>query len=190
MRVTMTFHGPFRVSTGQGRPGIDATVDPENLLPASTLKGLMRRSAERLVPDLPDLVRTVFGSPRQPTAWSWKSAVFPEEPTIAVRARVRIDEKTGAATRAHLMYGEEVWARTAEFSVTRHGLLPESLGPEMSEDDHLTVLACAAAGMHSIGADRRRGLGWVQCATADPGLDEALVARFTALTEQWRKHRA
>jgi CRISPR/Cas system CSM-associated protein Csm3 (group 7 of RAMP superfamily) len=190
VHVTLTFHGPFRVATGRRRPGVNAVVDRDDLLPASTLKGLMRDSAERLLPDLPGLVATVFGAARRPTAWAWESARFPEEPKIGTRARVRIDKNTGAAVRDHLMYGEEVWARTAEFSVTRHSALPPSAGPQLTEEDHLTVLACSAAGVHSLGSGRRRGLGWVQCTTTAPDLDEGLIARFTDLTEQWRQHRA
>ncbi|WP_411574812.1 RAMP superfamily CRISPR-associated protein [Streptomyces fradiae] len=187
MRVTMTFHGPFRVSTGVARPGIDAAVDRRDLLPASSLKGLMRDSAERLLPGLPDLVEHVFGGPWKPTAWAWSSARFPGEPSVKTRARVSLDEETGAAKRDHLLYGEEVWARTAEFEVTRHALLPQS---PLSEDDHLAVLACAAAGVHSIGSDRRRGLGWVECTTAEPVMDVDLVDRFRALAAAWGQQHA
>ncbi|MGW2410129.1 RAMP superfamily CRISPR-associated protein [Streptomyces sp. NPDC001739] len=188
MRVTITFHGPFRVATGLGRPGIDATVDRNNLLPASSLKGLMRDSAERLLPGLPHLVETVFGSPRCPTAWGWEAARFGEEPIVVTRARVSLDEESGAAKHDHLLFGEEVWARTAEFTVTQYGSLPETDGPSLDRDGHLAVLACATAGVHSLGADRRRGLGWVQCTPEDPRVDEELLARFTALAEQWRNH--
>ncbi|WP_051745177.1 RAMP superfamily CRISPR-associated protein [Streptomyces yerevanensis] len=193
MRVTITFHGPFRVATGNGRPGIDAVVDRDNLLPASTLKGLMRDSAERLLPGLPRLVEAVFGGPHHPTPWGWEAARFqdgdPEgQPVVAVRARVRLDEDAGAALRDHLLYGEEVWAHSAEFTVSQHGPLPETGGPLLDRDGHLAVLACAAAGVHSLGAERRRGLGWVQCAPADPVVDETLLSRFTALADQWRSH--
>ncbi len=188
MRVTITFHGPFRVATGLGRPGIDAAVDRDNLLPAATLKGVMRDAAERLLPGLPHLVGQVFGSPRQPTAWAWEAARFPAEPVVATRARVKVDEEAGAARRDHLIHGEEVWARTAEFTVTQHGPLPDTGGPPLDGDGHLAVLACAAAGVHSLGAGRRRGLGWVECRPEDPAVDEELIARFTALAEQWRNH--
>ncbi|CAL9423712.1 RAMP superfamily CRISPR-associated protein [Streptomyces sp. AC04842] len=187
MRVTMVFHGPFRVATGVPRPGIDAAVDRSELLPASSLKGLMRDSAERLLPGLPDLVEQVFGGPRKPTVWAWSSARFPHEPQVRTRARVSLDAETGAAKRDHLLYGEEVWARSAEFDVTRHALLPQS---PLGEDDHLAVLACAAAGVHGIGSDRRRGLGWVECTTADPVVDAALVDRFRALAANWRQQHA
>ncbi|WP_416976973.1 RAMP superfamily CRISPR-associated protein [Streptomyces sp. T028] len=192
--MTITFHGPFRVATGTGRPGIDAAVDRDNLLPASTLKGIMRDSAERLLPGLPRLVEAVFGGPRHPTPWGWEAARFPQagsggEPVVVTRARVRLDEDSGAALRDHLLYAEDVWAHSAEFTITQHGPLPdtaESDGVLLERDDHLAVLACAAAGVHSLGADRRRGLGWVRCEPADPDVDERLISRFTALAEQWR----
>ncbi|MFJ6105285.1 RAMP superfamily CRISPR-associated protein [Streptomyces sp. NPDC092359] len=180
----MTFHGPFRVATGTARPGVNAPVERSDLLPASSLKGLMRHSAEQLLPGLPRLVEQVFGGPRTPTAWAWSSARFSEEPIVRTRVRVSLDEKTGAALRDHLLYGEEVWARTAEFDITRHAQLAE---PSLSEDDHLTVLACAASGVHSIGSGRRRGLGWVQCTATEPAVDTALVDRLRVLAENWGK---
>ncbi|GAA3916486.1 hypothetical protein GCM10023084_79590 [Streptomyces lacrimifluminis] len=189
MRVTITFHGPFRIATGSGRPGIDAAVDRNSLLPASSLKGLMRDSAERLLPGLPRLVEAVFGGPRHPTAWGWDAARFTGEvPVVTTRARVRLDEESGAALRDHLMYGEEVWAHAAEFTVTQHGPLPETGGPPLDRDGQLAVLACAAAGVHSLGSGRRRGLGWVRWMPEDPGVDEELITRFTGLAEQWRNH--
>lgn len=202
MRVTITFHGPFRVATGTGRPGIDAAVDRDNLLPASTLKGIMRDSAERLLPGLPGLVAAVFGDTRHPTPWGWEAARFPAPvgdpgggqggpggPVVVTRARVRLDEDSGAALRDHLLYAEDVWAHRAEFTVTQYGPLPETDGPPLDLGAHLAVLACAAAGVHSLGADRRRGLGWVRCEPADPVVDDTLIDRFTALAEQWRNHR-
>lgn len=187
MRVTVTFHGPFQVATGWGRPGIDAAVDWDNLLPASTLKGVMRDAAERLLPGLPRLVEQVFGGPHHPTPWGWESARFVgEQPVVLTRARIALDEDSGAARRDHLLYGEEVWARAAEFAITQHGPLPDTDSPALDHEGHLAVLACAAAGVHSLGASRRRGLGWVKCTPADPVVDEELIARFTAVTEQWR----
>ncbi|MCX5400805.1 RAMP superfamily CRISPR-associated protein [Streptomyces sp. NBC_00102] len=190
MRVIITFHGPFRIATGTGRPGLDAVVDRDELVPATSLKGLMRNSAGELLPDLPQVVEAVFGSPRHACPWSWEGARFPDAqpPVVSTRARVALDGTTGAARRDHLMFGEEVWAKTAEFTVSRIGPLPRTDGPPLTVEDHLTVLACAAAGVHSLGGGRRRGLGWVACAPADPPLDEATVERFMNLTAQWRDH--
>lgn len=187
MRVIMKFHGPFRVSTGEARPGVHSTVDPHDLLPASSLRGVMRDSAERLLPGLPGLIETVFGGKHQPCVWAWESARFNEKPVVTRRARVALDQDTGTAKHSHLQLGEEVWARQAEFSVTRHAILPDSPGPEMTEEDHLAVLACAAAGVHHLGANRRRGLGWVTCAPVDPDLDNAIIDRFQAVARRWRE---
>ncbi|WP_326794936.1 RAMP superfamily CRISPR-associated protein [Streptomyces sp. NBC_01808] len=189
MRVTITFHGPFRVATGRSRPGIDAAVDPDELLPASSLKGLMRDSAERLLPGAKGIADAVFGTARHPSAWAWEGASFPDPPPrIRVRAQVSLDEETGAAKHGHLLYGEEVWARAAEFTVYRHTRLPRVAGPELGESDHLTVLACAAAGVHALGGGRRRGLGWVTCTPREPAVDPELIDRFRLLAARWREH--
>ncbi|MQS06742.1 RAMP superfamily CRISPR-associated protein [Streptomyces alkaliphilus] len=178
MRVRIDFHGPFRVGTGRARPGAHATVDRLDPLPATSLKGLMRASATLLLPDRADLVDAVFGTPRGPSPWHWSGAEFPDgdRPRDMVRARVSIDPATGAARSGHLLFAEELWAHTATFTVTRTGILAE-------EDvrTHLTVLACAAAGVHTLGSGRRRGLGWVTCAPEDPAVDDDLIDRFETL---------
>lgn len=181
MRVTIAFHGPFRVATGVARPGLDATVDHGDYLPASSLKGLMRDSAERLAPG--GLANAVFGTNRAPTAWAWNPVVFDEEPRVRERGRVALAD-SGAARKRHLLFGEEVWARTAHFTIEQYAALPEN---GLTLEDHLTVLACAAAGVHSLGSGRRRGLGWVRFTPSEPAVDHALITRFRALAESWRQ---
>lgn len=234
MMVTLTFHSAFRVGTGDADGTAHATIDRDDPVPASSLKGLMRASAERLLPYRPEIVEAVFGTPRRPSPWHWSPAqfdgppdAFPEDreggknrdpreqgrdpqdqsrapqeqsrgpqeqglgpdpdftPPVTLRARVSLDPDTGTARHAHLVIAEEMSAATARFTVTRIGPLP--LGPDgglwlgLAEEDHLAVLACAAAGVHELGAGRRRGLGWVSCETAGPQLDDALLARFDRL---------
>ncbi|GAT84389.1 hypothetical protein STXM2123_5090 [Streptomyces sp. F-3] len=174
--VRIEFHGPFRVGTGLTRLGV-ATVDDDNPLPSASLKGLMRASARRLLPDGGLLIDQVFGAARRPSPWYWSDAVFPHDGvTRKPRARIAIDAELGVAQENHLFVADEHWARTAEFTVTKAA----PLSPDET-DEHLTVLACAAAGVHSLGGDRRRGLGWVTCTPLVPRLDDALLDRFEAL---------
>ncbi|MCW2914725.1 MAG: hypothetical protein JWN52_2793 [Actinomycetia bacterium] len=182
MRVTITFHGPFRVATGSARAGLDITIDPDDLLPASSLKGVMRAAARQLLPGRPGLVDEVFGGkPRvqaraQSSPWHWTGAEFGEEPPITTRARVSIDHATGTARRNHLLFGEEVWADTATFEITRR--VPLAL---QDQRVHQVVLAASAAAVHALGADRRRGLGWVTLSPAEPGIDDQLLAELETL---------
>lgn len=174
--VRIEFHGPFRVGTGLTRLGV-AAVDDDNPLPSASLKGLMRASARRLLPDGGPMIDRVFGATRRPSPWYWSDAVFPPDGVIRKpRARIAIDTELGIAQENHLLVADEHWARTAEFAVTKAA----PLSPDET-DEHLTVLACAAAGVHSLGGDRRRGLGWVTCTPLAPRLDDALLARFEAL---------
>ncbi|WP_329543353.1 hypothetical protein OG548_45885 [Streptomyces sp. NBC_01356] len=217
MIVTLAFHSAFRIGTGNADGTAHATIDRDTPVPASSLKGLMRASADRLLPYRPEVVDAVFGTPRRPCPWHWSPARFdpppglptdqkhterrinsadPEPgpdaeretdftPPVALRARVRLDPATGTALDDHLVIAEEMSATAARFTVTRTGPLPlERDGRPLlglSEQDHLAVLACAAAGLHELGAGRRRGLGWVSCHTAQPHLDDALLARFDRL---------
>ncbi|MER5182589.1 RAMP superfamily CRISPR-associated protein [Streptomyces sp. NPDC002896] len=176
MKVRIDFHGPFRVSTGRAAAGANDTVDDLDLLPASSLKGVMRASAALLLPERKELLDAVFGAARRPSRWHWSGATVQDVPVVTQRARIAIDPNTGAARKNHLLFAEEIWARTASFSVTRTGPLTAD-----DERTHLTVLACAAAGVHALGADRRRGLGWVTCTPLDPPVDDELLARFEDL---------
>lgn len=232
--VDIAFHGPFRVGTGLAAAGVTGGVDPADLLPASTLKGLMRASAARLLPDRPDLVEQVFGmrpadrpaglgnTGREPRAargfdagspWHWSSAAVhhrlaqspadddsgpqavgnPEagsvlaspdpspEPDpsglrVTPRARIAIDADSGAARRDFLAVDHEVWVRSATFAITQTGHLSDG-----QIRVHRVVLACAAAGVHALGADRRRGRGWVTLRPRDPAVDAALLAELMGL---------
>ena len=181
MRIEITFHGPFRVETGSARDGIAATVDRDELVPASSVKGVMRASAKALLPSRLELVDDVFGDatengPRRASPWHWSAAVFDTEPAYEHRARIAIDPTTGAARPEFFFLGEEVWATAATVDITQH----RRLDPD-TRDRHLTVLACSAAGVHALGADRRRGLGWVSVRPVDPPLDEAMLAKLEDL---------
>lgn len=209
IKVTVLFHGPFRVATGVATPGTDETVNREDLLPASSLKGLMRASAVRLLPHRPELIHRTFGlrrrvGPRTPTEgqewaddaatsasplavaradddwdgsspWHWSAADLGGV-RILPRARIAVDPRSGAARRDFLAIGEEVWAGRGEFVITRTGHLDSH-----TRDIHRTVLACAAAGVHGLGGDRRRGLGWVTFRPEEPKVDDVLLRWFAEL---------
>lgn len=165
MRFEITFHGPFRVATGKAGHGLDVTVDSQNLVPASSIKGLMRAAAAQIMPAQRDLRRDVFGSERTPSPWSWSSARF-ERHEVRRRARVRIAEETMTAVEGALMLAEEVWSQRATFSVDQL----QHLADDVRERHELLLLASAHA-VHALGSDRRRGLGWVGVAALDPVLD-------------------
>lgn len=150
---TITFHGPFRVGAAYARDGLDAAIDREDPLPADHLKGVMRDAAAAMIGTRHPVLDEVFGSKRTPCPWAWSSAEAGDGGwNFGVNYRVKIDSGTHSAERDHLVFGEQAWPDTATFEVT---------GPAAPADQHLLVLRCAAAGVHNLGAWRRRGLGWV-----------------------------
>ena len=172
MEFEIVFHGPMRVATGTAAPGADATVDPDALLPAASLKGLMRDTARQLFAD--DDVAAVFGGGGQPSPWSWCSARFePEAPPVTRRARIRRDER-GVTDRGALLVQEEVWPERATFEIEQ--VLPV---PREGLERQRLVLTAAAHAVHALGADRRRGLGWVGVARTDASPDD--IARAVEL---------
>jgi hypothetical protein len=160
---SIAFHGPFHVGTGEAEEGMDRTVDRDNLLPATSLKGLMRAEAVEVLGVDPALVADIFGAPGRAGAWWWsdgqidpiRSAETPERPLIGRVARIRVDD-AGLAMRGFLALGEHVWAEGAHFTV---GQLRE-LTTEVTSR-HTTILRAAARSVVSLGGARRRGEGWV-----------------------------
>lgn len=182
VQLTFEFHGPFRIATGEPRAGLATTVDRNRLLPPSAVKGLMRSCARDLLKLDPGVITEVFGGDgqrgrRTSTPWHWGSPVFATEPQIETRSRIVIDGDTGTAAPGAFFLNEEVWASTARMRL--------SLKQALSATDqarHRTVLSCAAAGVHSLGADRRRGLGWVTI-RPEPPVDESTLSDLDGLRE-------
>lgn len=173
------FAAPFRVSTGHARPGVDATVDLADPLPATSLKGLMRGTLRQLLGDrhtdrgseVHPLVAQVFGSAANTCAWAWTGATPVEgtswcEPRRA--ARIMIGDNH-VASDDMLGVAEQTQAGAATFQVSQMGPIDE---------EHLilhrAVLAISAEATRSLGADRRRGLGWVHitCLTHRPSRED------------------
>ncbi|MGI8310536.1 RAMP superfamily CRISPR-associated protein [Saccharopolyspora hattusasensis] len=180
----ITFHGPFRVALGQGGPGVHNTISQRDALPGSSLKGVVRATAELLLGQENPVLAEVFGSSRKPCPWHWSSPVprptapgdrpawYPAMPS----ARVRIDRKPRTAAEDMLSIAEQTGAESATFAVTQTARI-EDLAT------HQDVLVVAAQATRSLGALRRRGLGWVGIACTSHEPDEAAVRRFLQLKQ-------
>lgn len=167
MRFEITFHTPFRVASGHAGDGSDTTIDLACMLPASSLKGIMRSAARDLLKLPTPWVDQVFGTGWRPSAWSWSDATVTASPrgesAVRSRARIRIDPVSGTAASGALLIADEVLASGAEFSVDRTGWIePAAAATEEA------VLIAAARAVTAVGGDRRRGLGWVTITPVDP----------------------
>lgn len=173
LNFEITFLSPFRVSTGEAAPGLDATIDPDNALPATSLKGVMRATATKLLGEKTPLIGEVFGSNEHPCLWHWSDArPFGEWARPMVAARVEIGENH-TATRDMLALAEETHAPRATFQITSTAWMePEQL------ELHSIVLAIAGRATRSLGASRRRGLGWVAMTCSTVALPPSAVQRF------------
>ena len=150
-RFRITFHAPFRVSTGNAAPGVDDTANIKQPLPASSLKGLMRHSATEFFPNDVD---AVFGGPGLSSPWAWDPPLFDTVPQQSVRSRISLVD--GTAERGGLLVQQELWAESAQFDICQIEPLSAS---ELNKCR--IILESSARATHHLGADRRRGLGWV-----------------------------
>ena len=181
LSFTVTFHSPFRVGAAYAGDGVAAALDPDDPLPADHLKGVMRAAAGQLLADRDHpAILEVFGSPRAPSPWSWSHAIPASANTWAIsrRHRVKIDEDNHSAIKDHLVHAEQAWAPAARFTISRVGMLAPG---GLSEPAHVSLLRCAAAGVHGLGAWRRRGLGWVGITPDDGQVTAADIAVIHAL---------
>ena len=167
VRFEIAFHTPFRVASGRAGDGRDTTVDAGALLPASSLKGVMRSAARDLLKFPDALVRRVFGTEREPSLWSWSDArvldAAGDAPAVRPRARIQIGADTQTVIPGALLIADEVLAVHGEFTIDRTGWIAPGTAGEQE-----TVLLAAARAVTAIGGDRRRGLGWVTITAADP----------------------
>jgi CRISPR/Cas system CSM-associated protein Csm3 (group 7 of RAMP superfamily) len=164
VRFEITFHTPFRVGSGRASDGSDTSVDRNALLPASSIKGLMLSAARDLLQFPAAQVEQVFGTAWRPSPWSWSDGAFTDDaPGIRSRARIQVQPDTGTAASGALLIADEVHAARAEFRIDRIGWIePADAGR------HETVLLAAARTVTAVGANRRRGLGWVTVTPVDP----------------------
>jgi hypothetical protein len=122
-------------------------------------------------------VAEVFGSAAAPSPWAWYAATPVGSWEFSLRNRVQIDPDSGTAKKDHLVLGEQAWAAQARFEVVQAGALPADRA-----DTHVLVLRCAATAVHSLGAWRRRGLGWVGITPEDGPVSAEDVAKLLVLT--------
>jgi CRISPR/Cas system CSM-associated protein Csm3 (group 7 of RAMP superfamily) len=180
MRFAVTFHTPFRIAPGRAGDGSDTTIDPEALLPASSIKGVMLSAARDVLRFPSPRIVPVFGGRHVPSPWAWSDGTVtgPDggPPRSRPRARIQIDPDTSTVRPKALAVADEVLAARAEFTVDRIGWIdPDQI------DWHEIVLLASARAVTALGGDRRRGLGWVSVSPVDPPWSAELAGRAVAL---------
>lgn len=175
---TITFHGPFHVARGAAELGFDRTIDREALLPASSLKGVMRAEAIGVLSLAEEVVHDVFGAPGRAGPWAWTDARFPAQTRTGRVARIRVLPGMAGQVEPHqLMLGEHVWASQASFEVE----LTQPLEPARISRDLIVLRACAQS-LTSLGGARNRGEGWVTITSDTPLSDFAIASLFQLRT--------
>lgn len=171
----VTFHGPVRVGTGHAGHGLDEIVDPDIVVPGSSLKGLMRAEAAMLLGAEHPLVGEVYGTARRPSAWHWGD-VTADGDTVGVAARIRLDGESGTAVNGALLLAEHHWPDTARVEVVQFAAIEPA-----RRRHHELLLTASALSLRSIGGDRNRGFGWVDVRRVDGGVDPTTIDEITEL---------
>ena len=168
LSFVITFHSPVMAATGAAADGYDATADLANTVTAPALKGLMRAAAAHTLQLRPEFVERVFGTPGTPSPWQWIVEQHAEARAVT-RHRVAIDPSTSTAVDGQIQMARAAMSDPISFSVEHTG--------DANADD-VIVICGAARAVHAMGAQRRRGLGWVGVA-GGPGLTDNDLERLT-----------
>jgi hypothetical protein len=166
---TVTFHGPFLVSSGLSSDGVDLRSRADAKVPASSIKGVMRAGARDVLGLQAALIEAVFGSAGRPGAWAWTHAGGPDDFVTWTRTHNRLDSNTHMTVDEALAVTDEVYAR---------GPLPFSIEPTgPTTDDQRLLLVASAFAVSSIGSGRNRGMGAVTVRLDCP-VDPAQLVAF------------
>jgi hypothetical protein len=168
MKFSIVFYSPFRVATGAASDGLDGAFDPANPLPSSSLKGLMKDQAKRVLKVDAALIDEIFGSAKTPSPWWWSDATVEfgapgSGGAERVRTQLQINQETFTAADKALRTSGELWPSTAHFEVRRRRRIAEDQAAR-----HEAVLCASARAICALGSDRRRGLGWVSVVSDTP----------------------
>ncbi len=142
------------------------------VVPATTLKGWLRESAERILRGLGQpvcdgsradsicdqqfcLVCQVFGAPRQ-RSWLYFSDALLDDSATEVRMNVSLSRRRKTAYEERLFSTEVAWSRHIQAQI-RGWFDSRSKALQAAG-----ILVLAAKTGYAIGAARSRGLGWVQ----------------------------
>ena len=178
----IVFHSWFRVGAAYPRDGVDVTVDHDDPLPATHLKGVMRAEARWLAGlgyGNTRLIDAVFGTPSNSSPWRWSLVEPSRSWKYDTRQRTAIDDESHTALKDHTVSGELVWAPAATFTLVQ----------QCEVDDvqaQLTLLRVAGASVHAVGAWRRRGLGTVSV-VPEPAIAPADLELLRAFDPHERK---
>ncbi len=164
LTLAITFNSPFRIGSGHAGSMLDDVLDRNRLLPGTSLKGVMREAARAMFPMLDEktdhaLIREVFGTTHNPSPWHWDDAELGVTPEIRPQARIALDARRRVQAGA-LFVVETAHAPDATATIWQQSPIDPS-----RVETHLALLSISARLVEGIGADRRRGLGWVTIIT-------------------------
>jgi CRISPR/Cas system CSM-associated protein Csm3 (group 7 of RAMP superfamily) len=157
------------------------------VVPATTLKGWLRESAERILRGLGQtvcdgsradsicdqqfcLVCQVFGAPRQ-RSWLYFSDAVLDDSATEVRMNVSLSRRRKTAYEERLFSTEVAWSRQIRAQI---GGWFDSRSRSLQA---AAILVLAAQTGYAIGAARSRGLGWVQLHQWSVKVDEQPVPK-------------
>lgn len=169
----IVFHGPFRIGTGRASEGRNESIDTAHPLPASSLKGAMRAAAVQVLCAPPWLVAAVFGGAHRSSPWSWSAGELQGSDTPRPRVRIRIDPGTHTAAEDFIAVADELHPTSATFRLRQRDHIDDE-----ERHAHELLLACAGQAVTALGADRRRGMGWVSVRCVSHRVDADLVRRL------------
>ena len=185
----LNFESGFHFTGESHMPNVDKVLIKRGdylLLPATTIKGVLRENAEKILRAMglnicdgssaetvcgKCVVCEIFGHPRKRAPLRFRDVIFTESESD-IRMRVAISRHSKTSLKDHLFSMEVGWSKAGEEKIT--GIFPD-------KDSALKAAAIvwvATKFMFSIGADKSRGLGWINISDFLVKIEENLVPEF------------
>jgi len=200
LRFRTAFHTTGNRRTPEADKAVALRADGSPVIPATTLKGTLRSTAERLLrafavpvcqgpgPSTMCLgegacvVCRVFGNPRRPSPLRFVDAV-PQEPVSRdARSGVGISRQRRAALAQRLFFVETVEAPACEWRARCEGRFAD----EGAAREAAALVWMAARCCPVLGGGGSRGLGWVESWLVEARLDGDRVEP-AALEWHWKR---
>ena len=205
LKIELSLGTAFHTTGNRHHWGADKALamsaDELFIIPATTVKGFIRRQAERLLRSWgkdvctgPEptkmcygqnlcLICQLFGNPRYPSPLRFQDATLqiPDQTASTIRSSVAISRYRRATYPQRLFFTETTEAASTRWSLVVEGFFHDVVTAQAAA----SLVAMAITWGPAIGGGHSRGLGWVEHSQVQATLNGEIISQET-LTRFWQ----